>query len=455
MAISLSNNNPAILPEDFGSSGASPSLTLTDTTASAEDYTLTADADKLTITSSQGAGGAAVVISGSLDVNAGVTVNNDGALSWGDNADFGSLSWDTGVAFIYGQTGKNLSLGSNNSADGKLVIESGGNIIINESGADRDFRVEGDTDANLLMVDASADKVGIGTATPGAKLEVRGTDNTSQIAWGSTAFEGGNLGYNGATDDIWLGNVGAATSASETHIRFADDGVGGGTNRVVFRGDGNVGIGHAAPEERLHISGGALAFDNTREIRWDDNGGTLRTLLAFDASNVLQVGHSSFITNFPGTANTFAGGITTTSGGAVTVRESDSGSTAASLSSNTTRGVLELYQNGSVSATISGGTESTVFNELGNDQDFRVEGDTDANALFVDASTDVVCIGVAGAANNTCKLDINGDSMRLRTAKTPASAAATGLTGQIAWDGTYFYICVDTNTWHRTLHATW
>jgi hypothetical protein len=36
-------------------------------------------------------------------------------------------------------------------------------VVVNESGADVDFRVEGDTEANLLFVDASADNIGIGT----------------------------------------------------------------------------------------------------------------------------------------------------------------------------------------------------------------------------------------------------------------------------------------------------
>ena len=45
-------------------------------------------------------------------------------------------------------------------------------VVVNESGADVDFRVEGDTDANLLFVDASADNVGIGTSSPSRQLEV-------------------------------------------------------------------------------------------------------------------------------------------------------------------------------------------------------------------------------------------------------------------------------------------
>jgi hypothetical protein len=48
-------------------------------------------------------------------------------------------------------------------------------VVVNESGADVDFRVEGDTDANLLFVDASADRVGIGTSSPASKLNVSST----------------------------------------------------------------------------------------------------------------------------------------------------------------------------------------------------------------------------------------------------------------------------------------
>jgi hypothetical protein len=55
----------------------------------------------------------------------------------------------------------------------------------------------------------------------------------------------------------------------------------------------------------------------------------------------------------------------------------------------------------------------------------------------------------------TAFLDVNGDIIRVRIAKTPATSSATGNTGDIAWDSTYLYICIATNTWHRILHATW
>lgn len=48
-------------------------------------------------------------------------------------------------------------------------------LIVNETGVDVDSRIEGDNDANLVYVDAGNDRVGIGTATPTTKLEVSGT----------------------------------------------------------------------------------------------------------------------------------------------------------------------------------------------------------------------------------------------------------------------------------------
>jgi hypothetical protein len=51
--------------------------------------------------------------------------------------------------------------------------------VVNETGLDRDFRVEGDTDANLIVADGGTDRVGIGVAAPTTKLDVDGTVNAT------------------------------------------------------------------------------------------------------------------------------------------------------------------------------------------------------------------------------------------------------------------------------------
>lgn len=72
------------------------------------------------------------------------------------------------------------------------------------------------------------------------------------------------------------------------------------------------------------------------------------------------------------------------------------------------------------------GTE-TVFNENGEDIDFRVEGDTDRNTLQVDASTDRVGIGIALP---TAKLHVAGVARISGT--TSAFESATGASAAVS-----------------------
>jgi hypothetical protein len=60
-----------------------------------------------------------------------------------------------------------------------------------------------------------------------------------------------------------------------------------------------------------------------------------------------------------------------------------------------------------------------------------------------------------GTTAPTAKVDINSDTIRLRTTKTPASATAAGNAGDICWDSSYVYVCVAANTWKRAAIATW
>ena len=84
----------------------------------------------------------------------------------------------------------------------KLYSKAAGNgVVFNEEGSDIDFRVEGDTEANLLFVDASTDKIGINSsAIP-----------HGGIGWAKIAIDGANASSSGphmqfttATDDYPL-----------------------------------------------------------------------------------------------------------------------------------------------------------------------------------------------------------------------------------------------------------
>jgi hypothetical protein len=126
-------------------------------------------------------------------------------------------------------------------------------VVVNESGADVDFRVEGDTEANLLFVDASADAVGIGTnsittfGTAYRTLQLQassGTGDGSAIRFmydGGTAntndlvvynnSSGGNIRQNGALTLNFLVNGSERMRlTSDGYLRLA----GGG---IQFNGD--------------------------------------------------------------------------------------------------------------------------------------------------------------------------------------------------------------------------
>ena len=55
--------------------------------------------------------------------------------------------------------------------------------VFNEDALPIDFRVEGQSDENLFFVDASSNRIGIGTNTPLAKVEARGSSETSFHAY--------------------------------------------------------------------------------------------------------------------------------------------------------------------------------------------------------------------------------------------------------------------------------
>lgn len=69
------------------------------------------------------------------------------------------------------KTDATYALGGASNAWSALYVEGAtsldGAVTINEAGANVDFRVEGDTDGNLLFCDASADSIGIRTNSPG------------------------------------------------------------------------------------------------------------------------------------------------------------------------------------------------------------------------------------------------------------------------------------------------
>ena len=52
-------------------------------------------------------------------------------------------------------------------------------------------------------------------------------------------------------------------------------------------------------------------------------------------------------------------------------------------------------------------------------------------------------------------LTVTGSTLKLTTARAPATAAAAGAAGEICRDTNYIYVCVGVNTWKRAALVTW
>lgn len=91
--------------------------------------------------------------------------------------------------------------------------------------------------------------------------------------------------------------------------------------------------------------------------------------------------------------------------------------------------------------------------------DFATIGVDSSARIVYDAANTRILIQITGAPGTPQIIDAAGvttfpDQIRISSATTPASSSAAGTTGSFAWDSTYFYICIASNTWHRVAHAT-
>ncbi|MCP4089898.1 MAG: hypothetical protein GY746_08900, partial [Gammaproteobacteria bacterium] len=178
----------------------------------------------------------------------------------------------------------------------------------------------------------------------------------------------------GAAADQVLQTDGAGAVSWETigdHDWYDKDNPGDAPDAITdnIYTQGNVGIGDTDPTATLNVVGPIRASTDATEVAYIemDKGGTNAFInytgggdidFRYDQANMLSLGYT------PG-------------------------------SESAPDGRIEVYADGTVSSAIIRGDGTTVFNEGARDIDFRIEGNGEANLLFVDASADGVGIGTS------------------------------------------------------------
>ena len=208
----------------------------------------------------------------------------------------GNSGATTGDVLSVSNTG--LSVTGTLSATGNVSFD-GGTFVFNESGADKDFRIEGDTDANLFFTDASTGRVGIGTSSPAAKLTV--LDTTANAATALVRLLGQsnyNLDIQSVTNSV--GTVG-------NRYNF-DIGSGGGEfsfsnsggERVRIGSGGEVyflGVGTTASAANAYLNNGSTPANqllrSTSSLRYKTDVETLDHAKADAVLNLRPVWYRS------------------------------------------------------------------------------------------------------------------------------------------------------------------
>jgi hypothetical protein len=289
-----------------------------------------------------------------------------------------------------------------------------------------------------LFIDNSG-RVGIGTSSPNTTLHVYGGNlkvqqgasldfsDVSELTL-SSAYRTGRI-LSGYTNPV---------SVTETYIAFHTNRTGEANDTVgeaMRIAGGNVGIGTSAP------TAGYL-LDCRGNVKFGSPS-TAGIYLGVDANIPFVQGFDSGATYNQ---------LKFLVGGSEAVRIDSSGRVGVGTSSPTFKlmvvapaGAQPIFLAGQTGVsngyeiTSTGSALTHVWSTAGGEK-LRL---TDGGNLGI------------GTTAPTTLLDVNADTVRVRTARTPASATATGATGEICWDANYMYVCTATNTWRRTAISSW
>jgi hypothetical protein len=204
---------------------------------------------------------------------------------------------------------------------------------------------------------------------------------------------------------------------ANTKIDFEEDYIGlvtSGSSTLVVSGS-NVGIGTSTPSSLLTING------VEPKINFREGGSNRADIFINDSDNLKIVNRSS--------------------NKHIVLEINDGGTLREGLR---LRATSNIQGSQSPEVVINDGSESLM--------DFRVESDNNTHMIYVDGANDKVGINTKSPSQI---LDIDGDTIRLRSQRTIPASNTFGEAGEICYDANYIYICIATDTWKRIALSSW
>lgn len=264
----------------------------------------------------------------------------------------------------------------------RRLLSIGSLVEINPSKYDIDTVIRGDSEDNLLYIDAGNDRVGILTAAPTTPLTI-GPDPLAplnanemlQLAKTNDVYmtirDGTAVFLQGSTSGLpFMG------TQSNHDITFRTN----NTEKVRIKNTGEVGINTTSPDHLLHI------VDDAIGLMMERTGATTNlvrsaAIYKYTTSGDMQDGHGAgllFAIEDDAAVNNYIAGLQAIRNGAddtgmlrVIVREG-----------GVERNVVDFKHN------------EVVFNEDSRDVNYRFEGDGEDNLLYIDGGYDSIGIGI-------------------------------------------------------------
>ena len=200
-----------------------------------------------------------------------IIMQSDGTLDWGQAYDSGTLTWNTGYALMYGQSGKGIKFATNGSTTA-LTLDTSQNATFAENvTVDGKLKVANRWDNSTLANNA----IYAQNTTDGFAFGV-GTDISTWFAWDSTQGQNDmiSISNDGSKvtihENLYLGNVDTSSNGTSALVLNSS-----GTNEVEKRTLGTGAFGPTPVGAYLPLAGGTMTGNiqmSANTINFDQSG---------------------------------------------------------------------------------------------------------------------------------------------------------------------------------------